>query len=78
MNGFIGDSDADKKLVNIQLCRDVVQEVMNLNPNQEQLLLMIQFLSLELLDHKQTVEFVTLTKEFLRGKDVLIVPDEEL
>lgn len=73
----IGDSDADKKLQEIQLCRDVVHEVMNLNPTQEQILMIIQFLGLELLDHEQMVEVVAMTKEFLKGKNALLVPDEE-
>lgn len=73
----IGSSDGDKKLQEIQMCRDVTQAVMDLNPSQEQILLVIQFLALELLQHEQTVELVALTKEFLRGKNALLVPDEE-
>ncbi len=73
----IGLSDADKKFNEIQLCRDVVQEVMNLNPSQEQILLIIQFLGLELVHHEQMVEVVAMTKEFLKGKNALLVPDEE-
>lgn len=73
----IGDSDADKKTKDIQICRDVVAEIMNLNPSQEQILLMIQFLGLELLHHEQMVEVVAMTKEFLKGQNALLVPDEE-
>ena len=73
----IGDSDADKKAKDIQLCRDVVMEVMNLNPSQDQILLVIQFLGLELLHHEQMVEVVAMTKEFLKGQNALLVPDEE-
>lgn len=73
----IGLSDADKKFNEIQLCRDVVAEIMNLNPSQEQILLIIQFLGLELVHHEQMVEVVAMTKEFLKGKNALIVPDEE-
>jgi hypothetical protein len=73
----IGESDADKKLKDIQLCRDVVHEIMNLNPSQQQILLMIQFLGLELHHHEQMVEVVAMTKEFLKGRNALIVPDEE-
>lgn len=72
-----GQSDADKKLQQIQLCRDVVQEVMNLSPTQEQILLIIQNLALEIHDHEQMVELVAATKEYLRGKNALLVPDEE-
>lgn len=74
----IGLSDADKKFNEIQLCRDVVLEIMNLNPSQEQILMIIQFLGLELVHHEQMVEVVAMTKEFLKGKNVLLVPDEEL
>lgn len=73
----IGLSDADKKFNEIQLCRNIVTEIMNLNPNQEQLLLIIQFLGLELEHHEQMVEVVAMTKEFLKGKNALLVPDEE-
>lgn len=73
----IGLSDADKKFKEIQLCRDVVVEIMNLNPSQEQLLMIIQFLGLELVHHEQMVEVVAMTKEFLKGKNALLVPDEE-
>lgn len=76
-NFAIGDSEGDKKLKDIQLCRDVVLEIMNLNPSQEQILLIIQFLGLELAHHEQMVEVVAMTKEFLKGKNVLLVPDEE-
>ena len=74
----IGVSDADKKFNEIQLCRDIVHEIMNLNPNQEQILMIIQFLGLELIHHEQMVEVVAMTKEFLKGKNTLIIPDEEL
>ena len=50
---------------------------MNLNPSQEQILLIIQFLGLELAHHEQMVEVVAMTKEFLKGKNALLVPDEE-
>jgi len=73
----IGLSDADKKFEDIRLCREVVSEIMNLNPSQEQLLLIIQFLGLELVQHEQMVEVVAMTKEFLKGKNVLLVSDEE-
>lgn len=73
----IGLSDADKKFNEIQLCRDVVLEIMNLNPSQEQILLIIQCLGLELIHHDQMVEVVAMTKEFLKGKNALMVPDEE-
>jgi hypothetical protein len=73
----IGLSDAEKKLQEIQLCRDVVQSIMNLNPTQEQILLIIQNLGLELVHHEQMVEVVAMTKEFLKGRNALIVPDEE-
>ncbi len=73
----IGLSDADKKFNEIQLCRDLVQEIMNLNPSQEQILLIIQFLGLELVHHEQMVEVVAMTKEFLKGKNALLLPDEE-
>lgn len=73
----IGQSDADKKLEAIQLCRDIVFEIMNLNPTQEQLLMVIQFLALELHDHEQMVELVTATKEYMSGKNPLILPAQE-
>lgn len=75
---LIGRSEADQRLENIQLCRDVVQRIMDLNPNQEQILLMIQFLALELHDHETMVELVTATKEYLRGRQALILSDEEI
>lgn len=77
MEDRIGESDADKKYREIQLCREVVKEIINLNPTQEQILLIIQFLGLELVHHEQMVEVVAMTKEFLQGKNALIVPDEE-
>ena len=77
MTEFLGQSDADKKLLQIQLCRDVVSKIMDLNPTQEQILLIIQFLSLELYDHEQMVELVAATKEYLRGKNVLLIPDDD-
>ena len=73
----IGESTADKKYKGIELCREIVHEIMNLNPSQEQILLIIQFLGLELVHQEQMVEVVAMTKEFLKGKNALLVPDEE-
>lgn len=77
MSNMLGKSDADKKLEGIKLCRDVVAEIMNLNPTQEQILLIIQNLALELHDHEQMVELVAATKEYMRGKNVLLLPEQE-
>lgn len=77
MNDKIGQSDADKKLEAIRLCREVVSEVMNLNPSQEQILMIIQFLALELHDHEQMVELVAATKEYMAGKNPLILSAQE-
>ncbi len=76
-DGKIGQSDAEKKLETIQVCRDVVHEVMNLNPTQEQILMIIQFLALELHDHEQMVELVAATKEYMRGNNPLMLPEQE-
>jgi hypothetical protein len=73
----IGQSEADKKLEAIQLCRDVICEIMNLNPTQEQILMIIQFLALELHDHEQMVELVAATKEYMSSKNPLILPAQE-
>jgi len=73
----IGDSDGDKKSTDLQLCRDVVVEIMNLNPSQIQILLMIQLLGCELIHHDQMVEVVAMTKDFMKGQNALLVPDEE-
>lgn len=73
----IGKSDADKKLESITLCREVVLEIMNLNPTQEQILMIIQFLALELHEHEHMVELVAATKEYMKGKNTLILSDEE-
>jgi hypothetical protein len=73
----IGQSEADSKLEAIQKCRDIVHEIMNLNPSQNQLLMIIQFLALELHDHEQMVELVAATKEYMQGKNVLFLPNEE-
>jgi len=73
----IGESDADKKTKNLQLCRDVVMEIMNLNPTQMQILFLIQLLGCELVHHEQMVEVVAMTKEFMKGQNALLVPDEE-
>ena len=73
----IGESDADKKTKDLQLCRDVVMEIMNLNPSQTQILFVIQLLGCELIHHEQMVEVVAMTKEFLKGQNVLLVPDQE-
>jgi len=77
MNDKIGQSDADKKLEAIRLCREVVAEVMNLNPTQEQILMIIQFLALELHNHEQMVELVAATKEYMAEKNPLILPAQE-
>jgi len=77
MNDKIGQSDADKKLEAIRLCREVVAEVMNLNPTQEQILMIIQFLALELHNHEQMVELVAATKEYMAEKNPLILPVQE-
>jgi hypothetical protein len=77
MNDKIGQSDADKKLEAIRLCREVVSEVMNLNPSQEQILMIIQFLALELHSHEQMVELVAATKEYMAEKNPLILPAQE-
>lgn len=77
MNDKIGQSDADKKLEAIRLCREVVSEVMNLNPSQEQILMIIQFLALELHNHEQMVELVAATKEYMAEKNPLILPAQE-
>jgi hypothetical protein len=77
MNDKIGQSDADKKLEAIHLCREVVAEVMNLNPSQEQILMIIQFLALELHNHEQMVELVAATKEYMAEKNPLILPAQE-
>jgi len=73
----IGESDADKKAKDLQLCRDVVMEIMNLNPSQTQILFLIQLLGCELVHHEQMVEVVAMTKEFMKGQNALLVPDEE-
>ena len=77
MNDKIGQSEADKKLEAIRLCREVVSEVMNLNPSQEQILMIIQFLALELHSHEQMVELVAATKEYMSEKNPLILPAQE-
>lgn len=77
MSNMLGKSEADKKLEAIKLCREVVAEIMNLNPTQEQILLIIQNLALELHDHEQMVELVAATKEYMRGKNVLLLPEQE-
>jgi hypothetical protein len=77
MNDKIGQSEADKKLEAIRLCREVVAEVMNLNPTQEQILMIIQFLALELHNHEQMVELVAATKEYMAEKNPLILPAQE-
>jgi hypothetical protein len=76
-NNKIGQSDADKKLEAIQLCREVVAEIMNLNPSQEQILMIIQFLALEIHNHEQMVELVAATKEYMSEKNPLIISTEE-
>jgi len=73
----IGNSDGDKKVQDLQLCRDVVHEIMNLNPSQTQILMVIQLLGCELLHHEQMVEVVAMTKEFMKGQNALFIPDEE-
>ena len=73
----LGESDADKKLEDIELCREVVKEIMNLNPTQEQLLLIVRFIAYELEDHEQMVELVQATKEYLAGSEALMIPDGE-
>lgn len=78
MNDKIGQSDADKKLESINLCREVVAEIMNLNPTQEQILLIVQFLALELHNHEQMVELVTATKEYMAEKNPLILSTQEI
>ena len=77
MNDKIGQSDADKKLDAIRLCREVVAEIMNLNPTQEQILMIVQFLALELHNHEQMVELVAATKEYMAEKNPLILPAQE-
>ena len=80
MNDKIGQSDADKKLEAIRLCREVVSEVMNLNPSQEQILMIIQFLALELHNHEQMVELVAVTLPEcldMAEKNPLILPAQE-
>ncbi len=77
MNDKIGQSDADKKLEAIRICRDVVSEIMNLNPSQEQILMIVQFLALELHDHEQMVELVAATKEYMSAKNPLILSAQE-
>jgi hypothetical protein len=77
MNDKIGQSDADKKLEAIRVCREVVSEIMNLNPSQEQILMIVQFLALELHDHEQMVELVAATKEYMAAKNPLILPAQE-
>jgi hypothetical protein len=73
----IGQSDADKKLDAIRVCREVVAEIMNLNPSQEQILMIVQFLALELHNHEQMVELVAATKEYMAEKNPLILPAQE-
>lgn len=77
MSNMLGKSEADKKLEAIKICREVVTEIMNLSPTQEQILLIIQNLALELHDHEQMVELVAATKEYMRGKNVLLLPEQE-
>ncbi len=77
MNDKIGQSDADKKLDAIRVCREVVSEIMNLNPTQEQILMIVQFLALELHNHEQMVELVAATKEYMAEKNPLILPAQE-
>ncbi len=77
MNDIIGQSDADKKLEAIHMCREIVSEIMNLNPTQEQILMTIQFLALELHKHEQMVELVTATKEYMKENNPMLLLTEE-
>jgi len=71
-----GELETDKNLKKIITCREIVKSIMNYGVTQEQILLIIQFLGCELHDHEQMVEIVSMTKEFLKDKNALLIKEE--
>ncbi len=71
------EQDVEAKCKDISLCREIVSEIMNLNPSQGQIMLIMQLLALELTDHQKTMAINDVLKEFINEHNVLLLPVEE-
>lgn len=72
-----GELSTEKDLKKIQVCRDIVKEIMRFGVTQEQILLIIQLLGYELHNHEHLVEVVALTKALQKNSSILITDKVE-
>jgi len=73
MTEHFGITDSEEELEHILVCRQIVKSIMDYGITQQQLLMLIQFLSSEIENHEQMAELVTTAREFLKQQKSLLV-----
>lgn len=75
MINHYGETNGDEKLKKIQLCRDITKKIIDFGVNDDQILMIIKFLSYEL----ENVEKMKLLTDFIKEleNDTMFVGNEE-
>jgi hypothetical protein len=75
MINHYGETNNDEKLKKIQVCRDITKKIIDFGVNDDQILMIIKFLSYEL----ENVEKMKLITDFIKelDSDIMFVGKEE-
>jgi len=75
MINHYGETNNDEKLKKIQVCRDITKKIIDFGVNDDQILMIIKFLSYEL----ENVEKMKLITDFIKelDNDIMFVGKEE-
>lgn len=75
MINHYGETNSDEKLKKIQVCRDITKKIIDFGVNDDQILMIIKFLSYEL----ENVEKMKLITDFIKelDNDIMFVGKEE-
>jgi hypothetical protein len=75
MINHYGETNSDEKLKKIQVCRDITKKIMDFGVNDDQILMIIKFLSYEL----ENVEKMKLLTDFIKEleSDIMFIGKEE-
>lgn len=75
MINHYGETNNDEKLKKIQICRDITKKIIDFGVNDDQILMIIKFLSYEL----ENVEKMKLITDFIKelDSDIMFVGKEE-
>lgn len=75
MINHYGETSNDEKLKKIQVCRDIVKKIIDFGVNDDQILMIIKFLSYEL----ENVEKMKLITDFIKEleSDIMFIGKEE-